>query len=275
MTAGKQVPERASLSSRLRAGINSLYNHPARKTPFGVAALAGFSVWLLLMILTPVAEWIFGQPGFLWLTNAEVLAQAGLVIFLLSRAWTKTRLLLTLALILPLSWLAEYAGHTSGLIFGKYHYTSLLQPQIGGVPLLIPLAWLMMLPPAWAVTSRLISPSRRLAFAALSGLAFTAWDLYLDPQMAAKQLWVWDQPGAYFGIPLVNFAGWWLVSTLITFIVHPRSLPAKPLALVYTLTGLFQLVGLGVFWGQPLPALAGFAAMGIFSYLFWRGSPWK
>jgi putative membrane protein len=69
---------------------------------------------------------------------------------------------------------------------------------------------------------------------------------------------------------LVNFGGWWLASSLITYLLRPRDLPARGLALVYSLTGMFQLVGLGIFWGQPLPALAGFTAMGIFSFLFWR-----
>jgi len=231
--------------------------------------LMPFAAWLLAVILTPLAEWNFGQAGFLSLTNAMVLAQAGLVLLILIRAWPKQRLLAVLGLVLALAWLAEYAGHTSGLLFGQYHYTALLQPQLGGVPLLIPLAWLMMLPPAWAVASRLVRPSNRLGFAALSGLAFTAWDLYLDPQMVAKGLWVWDQPGEYFGIPLHNFAGWWLASSLITLIVRPDRLPARPLALVYSLTCLFQLVGLGLFWGQPLPAAAGFLAMVIFALLFW------
>ena len=231
-------------------------------------------VWLLVMILIPVAEWDFDQAGFVAMTNAMVVAQAVLVATLLKQAWTNKRVTAVIIPLMALAWLAEFVGHSSGLIFGLYHYTDLLQPQVGGVPLLIPLAWLMMLPPAWAVISRLIDPSRRLAFALLSGLAFTAWDLYLDPQMAAKLLWVWDQPGAYFGIPLLNFVGWWWVSALITITIGPRDLPARPLALIYSLTGLFQLVGLGIFWGQPYPALIGFAAMGVFSLLYWRKEIW-
>jgi hypothetical protein len=37
--------------------------------------------------------------------------------------------------------------------------------------------------------------------------------------------------------------------------------------LIYAITWLMETVGLGVFWGQPRPALAGFLGMG--GMLFW------
>jgi hypothetical protein len=49
---------------------------------------------------------------------------------------------------------------------------------------LVPLAWLMMLPPAWAV-ARLVAGGPGIAFILTAALAFTAWDLFLDPQMVA------------------------------------------------------------------------------------------
>jgi putative membrane protein len=234
------------------------------------------ALWLGVMILTPVAQWIWDTPGFIWMTNLGVVAQVVLVLSILRGAVPPDGIFRLLGIVLPLTWLIEFSGHTTGLPFGAYHYTGLLKPQLGGVPLLIPLAWLMMLPPAWAVAARLANPSNRLIFAALSGLVFTAWDLYLDPQMVSNKLWVWEQPGQYFGIPLLNFFGWWLASTLITLIAAPRggsllssSRLLRPLGWIYTLVWLLQLVGLGIFWAQPLPALCGFLAMGLFSVLFW------
>jgi putative membrane protein len=145
-----------------------------------------------------------------------------------------------------------------------------LQPQLLGVPALIPLAWLMMLPPAWAVAAAVISPRERAPFALVAALAFTAWDLYLDPQMVTRGLWAWAEPGGYFGIPWVNFLGWLVTAFIITYVCAPGDLPARPLAVIYTLTWLLQAIGLGVFWGHPGPALAGFFAMGVFVVLFWR-----
>jgi putative membrane protein len=38
----------------------------------------------------------------------------------------------------------------------------------------------------------------------------TSWDFVLDPAMSQTALpfWYWQQPGAFFGMPYQNFAGW-------------------------------------------------------------------
>lgn len=57
----------------------------------------------------------------------------------------------------------------------------------------------------------------RLAGLAVSGaLVMTAWDLVMDPLMVAGGYWAWEVNGAYFGVPLQNYWGWWL-TTFITF----------------------------------------------------------
>jgi putative membrane protein len=232
--------------------------------------------WLAFMIAFPIVDFVTRGSWYPWLATANVLLQGGAVMAVLWNAWPRASVLRLAAVVLPVTWLAEFIGHTTGLPFGEYDYAPLLQPQLLGVPLLIPVAWLMMLPPAWAVTSAIVAPQRRAAFAVVSALAFTAWDLFLDPQMVARGLWVWAEgqalPGDYFGIPLLNFGGWLLVSGLVTFLVHPREITsaAKPLAVIYALTWLLQTIGLGVFWGQPGPALFGCAAMGVFVAMFWR-----
>jgi putative membrane protein len=71
------------------------------------------------------------------------------------------------------------------LSFGTYHYTDALAPLVGGVPAAIPVAWLMMLPPAWAVAYAATGQARGWRFVFVSGLAFTTWDLFLNPQMVA------------------------------------------------------------------------------------------
>jgi putative membrane protein len=163
--------------------------------------------------------------------------------------------------IAVMGWTAEFIGSRTGFPFGRYRYTDRLQPQLGHVPLLIPLAWLMMLPPAWGVAS-LITGGRGLPFILVSALALTVWDLYLDPQMVGWRLWVWEKPGGYYGIPWINYLGWMLASGIMTAVLCPPELPEMPLALIYTITWLLETVGLGVFWRQPGPALCGFLGMG-------------
>jgi len=236
--------------------------------------LALLALWLLVWIVTPLAGWTWGEDTFPLLASLGVLAQAAVSVVALAQAWPVSRLVRAAVVVLLLTWAVEAIGAATGVPFGSYGYTDALQPQLLGVPLLIPVAWLMMLPPAWAVGATLqpavVGWRGRLRLAALSGAAFTAWDLYLDPQMVAHGLWRWEEPGGYFGIPWVNFLGWWATATALTWLVNPRDLPRRPLLIVYTLVWLFQAVGLGILWGQPGPALAGLLGMGVWAVAAWR-----
>jgi len=226
--------------------------------------------WIACMIPMPIIQWITGDDGLTAGIVLSVLVQGALAVLFLSQAAGWPRTVTILATVVVTAWASEAIGARTGIPFGAYHYTDRLQPQLLDVPVLIPLAWLMMLPPAWAVAQRITGRTKGLAFVAASALAFTAWDLFLDPQMVHWGLWAWDQPGQYFGIPLVNFAGWLLVSALITLLARPPSLPTRPLLVVYSLTWLIETVGLILFWGLYGPAAAGFTGMGIFVFLGWR-----
>lgn len=243
-----------------------------RPIPFYLAFLL---LWLTVLIATPIGLWVIGESSLPYTVTLGVLANVALAISALAFRWSARRIAITVISVIGFTWLAEFIGSQRGFPFGAYHYTDILQPQIGHVPLIIPLAWLMLLPSAWAVSEAYLAPYPKLQhpliMAILSGAAFTAWDLYLDPQMVAKNLWLWDQAGGYFGIPWQNYLGWWGVSSLLTLILRPHNLPHRPLLLIYALTWLFQAVGLGLFWGQPWPALVGFIAMGAFICpLLWR-----
>lgn len=249
-----------------RIQVKSFYLNPAihfRQLP----AIRLFAAWILAMIALPVANFFLGQAARPPVITLSTLVQVTLLLAFLVPAWGWRVTLRTAFLVMGLAWLVEFTGSTTGYPFGPYHYTHLIQPQIGGVPLLIPLAWLMMLPPAWAVARRIAGPHSRLAFIGWSALAMTAWDLFLDPQMVAWGLWGWAQPGGYFGIPWTNYLGWLLASALITVTVRPGPLPTRPLVLIYAITWLLESLGLFFFWGLPGPALAGFAGMGSLLWL--------
>jgi putative membrane protein len=105
-----------------------------------------FILWVATMLLTPIVGWTWGDAAMRWAIQAGVLTQTAAVLApFIGRGW---RRMLPLAGVPPLAWLAEFIGSHTGLPFGRYSYTDLLQPQLGDVPLLIPLAWLMLLPPA-------------------------------------------------------------------------------------------------------------------------------
>ncbi len=179
---------------------------------------------------------------------------------------------------------AEYLGSTYGFIFGAYQYTDRLGPKaFGVVPLIIPLAWFMMLYPSWmlaGVIQRRIAFARRAARSALrvvlAALAMTAWDLSLDPRMVQEGAWVWQPTNAlaYFGIPLTNFVGWFVTAAAIYVVwswavrdateaeqPHHATLPV----LAYAIAWLGESFANLVFWGRPAVALCTAVAMGLFA----------
>ena len=218
--------------------------------------------WVVEMISVPVLKWRWGARAERAGIILGVLLQAGAVMAVLYTAWGLWPIVRAALIIAGLGWAVEYAGSHTGLPFGRYHYTERLQPQLGGVPLLIPLAWVMMMPPVWAI-AQVIAGGPGAVYILIAGLAFTAWDLFLDPQMVAWGFWVWDQPGGYFGIPWMNYAGWLLAAATITAAVAPGPVPVAPLFLIYAITWFLQAFGQFFFWKLRGPALAGAAGMGL------------
>jgi putative membrane protein len=232
------------------------------------------TIWVLVMVSLPIVDWSPGWSTMIGAITVGVSVTAGLVIVLLWGVWGAVHTLQVAGSILALSWAVEVIGSRTGIPFGTYSYTDILGPQILDVPLQIPLGWLMMLPPSWAVAQAIasrIKPHWEFpAFVGISALAMTAWDLFLDPMMVTWEMWDWDSPGSYFGIPWINYFGWMLVSVLLTILIRPRKLPVVPLLIIYTAIWLLKSVGLGIFWGIPGPAIVGFIFMGSITISAWR-----
>ena len=226
------------------------------------------------MVSLPIADWSTGWSALIGAITMGVSITALLVIALLWGVWGTAATLRVVVSILALSWAAEVIGSHTGIPFGKYNYTNTLQPQVLNVPLQIPLGWLMMLPPSWGVARAIadrINPRWQFpAFVGLSALAMTAWDLFLDPMMVTWEMWLWDNPGRFFGIPWMNYLGWLLVSALITIIIRPAKLSVTPLLIIYTAIWLLKSAGLGIFWGIPDAAVVGSFFMGSITILAWR-----
>lgn len=239
-------------------------------------AYLALTLWALTMMALPIARWIIGDSAIPAGVTIAALMQATAVFLIVQAQWGSRATLRTFVLVAILTWLAEAIGSKTGIPFGEYSYTDVLQPQLSGVPMLIPIAWFMLLPAAWAIaqaiTNTISNPlQRRAAFVVVSAMALTAWDLFLDPQMVGWGFWVWANPVGYFGIPWVNYMGWLLVSGLVTFIVNPAPLRFMPLALVFGMVCFFQTIGQAVFWNQPGPAFFGCLAMGSLLLLaIWR-----
>lgn len=229
-------------------------------------------LWILSMISLPIARWILGDSIIPISVNLSAVLQATAVISILLPQWGIKRTSITFLLVAIITWGAELIGSTTGFPFGEYEYTAVLQPQIAHVPLLIPIAWFMMLAPSWAVAQVIIgkNPStwlKRGLFILVSAVAITAWDLFLDPQMVNWGFWVWENPYGYFGIPWINYFGWILTAAVVTLVTQPKTVRVAPLLVIYGTVWFLQSFGQFFFWNQPGPAIVGFFAMGSLLFL--------
>jgi uncharacterized membrane protein len=185
-----------------------------------------------------------------------------------------------------ITWLLEEIGVASGALFGAYHYTDALGPKLGFVPLLIPIAWFMMIYPSHVIAN-LIGTGKPVGtgggvvrivwLSALGAMTMTAWDLLIDPGMSSppEQAFVWERGGPYFGVPLENFIGWLLTTFVIFFIYRlvERKIGVRPLAPEKAPVAVLPLVAYFIFMFNGLiPGVAAHDALRIIA-LFVMGFP--
>jgi len=121
-------------------------------------------------------------------------------------------------LSLVVSNILENTSILTGFPFGHYHYTDVLGPKLFLVPVLIGPAYFATGYLAWVVGNVLVGELRRgssmfttVAVPFIAAFVMVMWDLTLDPRAATiQQQWIWEQGGGYFGVPFINFVGWFL-----------------------------------------------------------------
>ena len=188
---------------------------------------------------------------------------------------------------IALSLASELLGTSTGFPFGEYRYLSGLGYKIAGlVPFTIPLSWFYLGFSAYIIAltglKRLKLDNWRCELGAIifGSLCLTSWDFVLDPAMSQAPIpfWIWDRPGAFFGMPYQNFAGWMgtgmLFMTVATLLwrVKPFSTPYKDLKLplaIYLANFAFAMV-LSLAAGFYIPVLLGIV-LGIFPLLILYG----
>jgi uncharacterized membrane protein len=245
--------------------------------------LLGLSTFFLIIFVYEGAVRLSLQP---WIALPSILGGTQtqtliLVLFSLTHAlyalgWRHTLVFFTASAVI--SWTFEQVGVATGAIYGPYHYTDFLGIKLGHVPLLIPLAWFMMIYPSYVIAN-LIADDRptgsRGSFKHLVWLSFlsaavmTAWDLVIDPVLSGPNVkaWIWEQGGPYFGIPIQNYIGW-MLTTFTVYLVYRwferRSSP-RPIGTVTTAVAAMPLIAYGsIMISNSLAGPAGLPVIGLF-----------
>jgi len=210
-----------------------------------------------LLLVLPHPEFVANLPDFGKTAFAWSMAGGGVVYMVLGMAAVAVYAYRTLGVwhwlgfmvpAISLSLCSELLGTSTGFPFGHYRYLSGLGYKIAGlVPFTIPLSWFYLGFSAYIIArvglSTLALPQwlQNLGAIAIGAVLLTSWDFVLDPAMSQTTIpfWIWEQPGAFFGMPYENFAGWFgtgcVFMTVATLIwqVQPVKLPSQDVTLPF------------------------------------------
>jgi uncharacterized membrane protein len=230
------------------------------------------------------APWI--SPALWFLAAASVLSHLAAVLLHLPQAVGGAMLALSLLLFgllhgastygwrgilffivvcLGISNVFENLSILTGFPFGDYHYSDAMGPKLFLVPLLIGPAYFGVGYLSWTLARAILGDVSGklhgvLSFATpvIASFIMVSWDLTIDPMMSTiTGNWIWHHGGTYFGVPFVNFLGWYLTVYVFyqVFALYARRLDlARP-----------EIPG---YWMKPLLAYTSMIAAPILGLLF-------
>ncbi len=138
--------------------------------------------------------------------------------------WRRT--LLWLISGYAIAWASEISSITNGFPYGEYHYVYGAMPgelMVQGVPFFDSLSYAFLTFAAYAVAVLVLKRRHPAGIraVALGALLTLLLDVITDPIATMGDKWFlgrihfYAHPGAYFGVPFSNFAGWFLVAFCI------------------------------------------------------------
>lgn len=129
---------------------------------------------------------------------------------------------------LAIAYVLEEIGVHTGIIYGRYYFTALMGPKLDVIPIAVFCGWVSLIYMAWIVTNLLVegsptpikhTPSLIVFRAIVGALVVTTFDLNADPFAVENGWWVWLDGGAYYGVPIHNYVGWFIVA-FVSYLVH-------------------------------------------------------
>lgn len=113
-------------------------------------------------------------------------------------------------------YLIEVAGVHSGLIFGVYHYGSVLGFSLFNTPLSIGINWLLLVYTSSVLINFLLPQNKsRILKATLAAALMVGLDVLIEPVAIATDMWHWEAGQ----VPLQNYVGWFVAALALQYIM--------------------------------------------------------
>ncbi|WP_435063299.1 bisanhydrobacterioruberin hydratase [Halobaculum sp. EA56] len=142
------------------------------------------------------------------------------------------RELVGIGLLSAYAYAIEYVGVTTGWPYGEFAYLVALGPELGGVPLGLPVFFLPLVANAYLLCLLLLGDrAERTAVRLLAVIGLVLiMDVVLDPGAVALGFWAYagvENVGAlgvlagegFYGVPLSNYGGWVVSATVATVVL--------------------------------------------------------
>lgn len=153
-----------------------------------------------------------------------------------------------------IAWASEFSSINNGFPYGEYHYIYENMPgelMVFGVPFFDSLSYPFLIFAGFATAEYILTGNSAIDWlrshtsikkAFVGALLTTSLDVIIDPaaklgkQWFLGEIYYYTNDGGYFGVPLSNFGGWFLISfTVIAFNIlawkaFPKALRERPIA---------------------------------------------
>lgn len=180
-----------------------------------MASIAAIVSWA---VFTMFAIFYSGQE---LARTATFLAILMLVLFCLSHSARRLglkRTLILFAIAVLIANIYENLSISTGFPFGSYVHTPASGPKLFQVPIIVGPIFYSVGYIAWTLATMILGepagPDDRLRYWGIPVVAafiVVGWDICADPIGATLgRQWIFAESGAYFGVPLANYLGWYL-----------------------------------------------------------------
>ncbi|MBP1923054.1 putative membrane protein [Halorubrum alkaliphilum] len=176
-----------------------------------------------------------------------------------------------IGVLIAYTYFIEHLGVRTGWPYGTFEYTISLGPMLGGVPLALPIFFIPLVMNAYLLCLLLLGGRASSGWVRLFAVIPTvvAMDVVLDPGAVAVGFWDFGG-GAFYGVPLSNYAGW-VLSATVAVITLDRAFDMAAIRdrltnCEFMLDDMVSFVilwgGINLFYGNYVPAALA-AAFGI------------